>query len=62
MLHDKVFIVFCAVAVLPVFCIGNFGSIYAVYITDFLGVPSSTWAYLLTAQRPHRGRWCRSRW
>ena len=35
-------------AVLPVFCIGNFGSIYAVYITDFLGVPSSTWAYLLT--------------
>ena len=46
--HDKVFIVFCLAAVLPVFCIGNFGSIYAVYITDFLGVPSSTWAYLLT--------------
>ena len=48
MLHDRVFIVFCLAAVLPVFCIGNFGSIYAVYITDFLGVPSSTWAYLLT--------------
>jgi MFS family permease len=47
-LHDRVFIVFCLAAVLPVFCIGNFGSIYAVYITDFLGVPSSTWAYLLT--------------
>jgi MFS family permease len=46
--HDKVFVVFCLAAVLPVFCIGNFGSIYAVYITDFLGVPSSTWAYLLT--------------
>ncbi|HEX5641327.1 MAG TPA: MFS transporter [Thermoleophilia bacterium] len=47
-LHDRVFIVFCLAAVLPVFCIGNFGSIYAVYITDFLGVPSRTWAYLLT--------------
>jgi MFS family permease len=47
-LHDRVFIVFCLAAVLPVFCIGNFGSIYAVYITDFLGVPNSTWAYLLT--------------
>ncbi len=46
--HDRVFIVFCLAAVLPVFCIGNFGSIYAVYITDFLGVPSRTWAYLLT--------------
>ena len=47
-LHDRVFIVFCLAAVLPVFCIGNFGSIYAVYITSFLGVPSSQWAYLLT--------------
>jgi MFS family permease len=46
--HDRVFIVFCLAAVLPVFCIGNFGSIYAVYITSFLGVPSSVWAYLLT--------------
>jgi MFS family permease len=46
--HDRVFIVFCLAAVLPVFCIGNFGSIYAVYITSFLGVPSSEWAYLLT--------------
>ena len=48
MFHDRVFIVFCLAAVLPVFCIGNFGSIYAVYITSFLGVPSSEWAYLLT--------------
>ncbi len=46
-LHDRVFIVFSLAAVLPVFCIGNFGSIYAVYITDFLGVSSRTWAYLL---------------
>ena len=45
--HDRVFIVFCLVAVLPVFCIGNFGSIYAVYVTDFLGVPYREWGYLL---------------
>lgn len=47
-LHDRVFVVFCLAAVLPVLCIGNFSSIYAVYITSFLEVPSSTWAYLLT--------------
>ena len=45
--HDRVFIVFCLVAVLPVFCIGNFGSIYAVYVTSFLGVPYQEWGYLL---------------
>jgi MFS family permease len=44
---DRVFIVFCLVAVLPVFCIGNFGSIYSVYITDFLGVPYRDWGWLL---------------
>jgi len=46
-LHDRVFLVFCLVAVLPVFCIGNFGSIYAVYVTDFLGLPKAEWGYLL---------------
>jgi len=46
-LHDRVFLVFCAVAVLPVFCIGNFGSIYAVYVTRFLGLPAREWGYLL---------------
>jgi MFS family permease len=45
--HDRVFIIFCLAAVLPVFCIGNFGSIYAVYVTSFLGLPKSEWAYLL---------------
>ena len=45
--HDRVFIVFCLVAVLPVFCIGNFGSIYSVYITDYLGVPYGEWGMLL---------------
>jgi MFS family permease len=46
-LHDRVFIVFCLVAVLPVFCIGNWGSIYAVYVTSYLGVPYQEWGYLL---------------
>ena len=46
-LHDKVFLIFCAVAVLPVFCIGNFGSIYAVYVTGYLGLPYREWGYLL---------------
>ena len=46
-LHDKVFLIFCAVAVLPVFCIGNFGSIYAVYVTDYIGLPYREWGFLL---------------
>ncbi len=46
-LHDRVFMIFCLVAVLPVFCIGNFGSIYAVYVTSFLGLPKAEWGYLL---------------
>ena len=45
--HDRVFIVFCLAAVLPVFCIGTWVHL-RVYITSFLGVPSSEWAYLLT--------------
>ena len=44
---DRVFLVFCLVAVLPVFCIGNFGSIFSVYITDFLGVADGQWGGLL---------------
>jgi MFS family permease len=46
-LHDKAFLVFCAVAVLPLFCFGNFGSIYSVYITDYLGIPYGEWGALL---------------
>jgi MFS family permease len=46
-LHDRVFIVFCLVAVLPLFCFGNFGSIYSVYITDYLGIPYGQWGALL---------------
>jgi len=46
-LHDRVFLSFCAVAVLAVFCFGNFGSIFAVYVTDFLGVAKAEWGYLL---------------
>ena len=46
-LHDRVFLIFCAVAILPVFCIGNFGSIYAVYVTDYIGLPYREWGFLL---------------
>lgn len=46
-LHDKVFVLFCLVALFPVFCIGNFGSIFAVYVTSFLGASDSEWGYLL---------------
>jgi MFS family permease len=52
--HDRVFIVFCLVAVLPVFCIGNFGSIYSVYITDVLGVPYGEWGMLLATRFKNR--------
>jgi len=45
--RDRGFLLFCAVAVLPVFCFGNFGSIFSVYITDFLGIGFSTWGALL---------------
>jgi MFS family permease len=46
-LADRRFLLFCAAAVLPVFCIGNFGSIYSVYITGYLDVPYGTWGWLL---------------
>lgn len=44
---DRFFLLFCLVAVLPVFCIGNFGSIYSVYITDYLNIPYGDWGWLL---------------
>ncbi len=46
-LHDRVFLTFCGVAVLAVFCFGNFGSIFPVYVTDVLGVAKAHWGYLL---------------
>ncbi len=46
-LHDKAFIVFALVAVLPLLCYGNFGSIFSVYITSYLGVPYGQWGALL---------------
>jgi MFS family permease len=46
-LADRRFLVFSAVAVLPVLCIGNFGSIYSVFITDFLHVRFGVWGWLL---------------
>ena len=44
---DRVFLIFCLAAVLPVFCIGNFGSIYSVYIASYLHVPYGEWGGLL---------------
>jgi MFS family permease len=46
-LADRRFLLFCAVAVLPVFCFGNFGSIFSVYIVSFLGISARTWGILL---------------
>jgi MFS family permease len=45
--HDRAFILFCLVAILPLFCIGNFGSIYSVYVTSYLGLPYGEWGVLL---------------
>ncbi len=44
---DRRFLLFCAVAVLPVFCFGNFGSIFSVYIVSVLDVSARTWGVLL---------------
>lgn len=44
---DGRFRLFCAVAVLPVFCFGMFGAMYSIFITRFLHVPTSTWSLLL---------------
>ena len=44
---DARFRLFCAVAVLPVFCFGTFGAMYSIFITRFLHVPNTTWGLLL---------------
>jgi len=44
---DGRFRLFCAVAVLPVFCFGMFGAMYSIFITRFLHVPTTTWGLLL---------------
>jgi MFS family permease len=44
---DGRFRLFCAVAVMPVFCFGMFGAMYSIFITRFLHVPNSTWGLLL---------------
>ena len=46
-LADRRFLVFCAVAALPVFVMGTFISIYSVYVTGELGIPDGTWGGLL---------------
>jgi MFS family permease len=44
---DGRFRLFCAAALLPVFCFGMFGAMYSIFITRFLHVPTSTWSLLL---------------
>jgi MFS family permease len=46
-LGDGEFLLFCAVAVLPVFCFGMFGAMYSLFITGFLHVHATTWSLLL---------------
>jgi len=46
-LGDGQFLLFCAVAVLPVFCFGMFGAMYSLFITGFLHVHATTWSLLL---------------
>jgi len=46
-LADTRFLRFCLVALLPVFAIGTFVSIFSVFVIDHLGVSSGTWGLLL---------------
>lgn len=46
-LADRRFVLFCLVALLPVFVIGLFMSIFSVFIVDDLGVSTGTWGLLL---------------
>jgi len=47
-MHDRRFLMFCAVALLPLIPFGQFGAIYSTYITTELGVKASTWPLLLS--------------
>jgi MFS family permease len=46
-LADRPFLVFCLIAALPVFCIGQFGTIYSIFIVSVLHVPKGDWGWLL---------------
>jgi MFS family permease len=45
--RDRRFLVFLAVALLPLVAFGNFGAVYSAFITTVLGVKVSTWPWLL---------------
>lgn len=45
--RDRRFLVFLAVALLPLIAFGNFGAVYSAFITTVLGVQVSTWPWLL---------------
>jgi MFS family permease len=46
-MRDRRFLMFCAVALLPLIPFGQFGAIYSTYITTEMGVKYSTWPLLL---------------
>jgi len=46
-LGDGRFRLFCAVALLPVFCFGMFGAMYSIFITRFLHMSALSWSLLL---------------
>jgi len=46
-LADRRFLRFCLIALLPVFAIGTFVSIFSVFVIDHLGVSTGTWGLLL---------------
>ena len=46
-MRDRRFLMFCAVALLPLIPFGQFGAIYSTYITTELHIKASTWPLLL---------------
>ena len=47
-IRDRQFLMFCAVALLPLIPFGQFGAIYSAYITTDLHIKASTWPLLLS--------------
>lgn len=46
-LADRRFLVFCLAVLLPVFCFGQFGAIYAIFITRTVGLSPRDWGPLM---------------
>jgi MFS family permease len=48
-LRDRRFLAFCAVALLPLFCLGQLYSTFPVMVTGEMGLPASSWGLLVSA-------------